>query len=182
MKDKLILAFYITSIILLTTVHNIYFLLSFLIFLFVLSNKDTFNILKKTVISVIAFNSVVSISYIILSIIRNTGWLEYITLLNLRVITITFMTFLFINRVNIIKAFSFSKTAQYLLTISYSQILRYRKTFEEFKYSLKSRTVKPEIKDMYNFTSAVFLYFLNKSFRDSKEISQAMKSRGFFIE
>ncbi|WP_457626649.1 CbiQ family ECF transporter T component [Persephonella sp.] len=182
MKDNLLLIGYILSVILLTAVHDVQFFIFFLSLLFILSGKEVFSILKKTVLSVIVFNSIISISYIVLSIIKNTDWLDYITLINLRVITITFMTFLFVKKVNIIKALSFSKTARYLLSISYSQILTYRRSFTDFKHALKSRSVKPDRKDIYNFVSAVFMYFLNKSFKDSREISQAMKSRGFFIE
>ncbi len=183
MKDKLFFVLYLLGIIALTSVHNLWFFLGFLFVLFVLSGKSIVPVLKKTVLSIILFNSIVSISYIIYSIFKNQEWFEYILLLNLRVFTITFMTFLFIDRVNIFKALSFSKTLQFLLVLSYSQILTYKKSFNEFKLALKSRTVqKPERKDMYNFISRVFYFFLNKSMNNSKEISQAMKSRGFFID
>ena len=183
MKDKLFFVLYLLSIVILTSVHDIWFFVAFLSFLFVFAGKNIFSILKKTALSIILFNSIVSISYVIYSVLKNQEWFEYILLLNLRVFTITFMTFLFINRVNIFKALSFSKTLQFLLVLSYSQILTYKKSFNEFKLALKSRTIqKPERKDMYNFISRVFYFFLNKSMNNSKEISQAMKSRGFFID
>ena len=183
MKDKLLFVLYLLSIVILTSVHDIWFFVAFLSFLFVFSGKDIFSILKKTALSIILFNSIVSISYIIYSVSKNQEWLEYIILLNLRVFTITFMTFLFIQKVNIFKALSFSKTLQFLVVLSYSQILTYRKSFNEFKLALKSRTIqKLERKDMYNFISRVSYFFLNKSINNSKEISQAMKSRGFFID
>ena len=183
MKDKLFFVLYLLGIIALTSVHNLWFFVVFLSFLFVFSGKDIFSILKKTAFSIILFNSIVSISYIIYSVLKNQEWFEYIILLNLRVFTITFMTFLFIQKINIFKALSFSKTLQFLLVLSYSQILIYKKSFNEFKLALKSRTIqKPERKDMYNFISRVSYFFLNKSINNSKEISQAMKSRGFFID
>ena len=183
MKDKLLFVLYLLSIVILTSVHDIWFFVAFLSFLFVFAGKNIFSILKKTALSIILFNSIISISYIIYSVLKNQEWFEYILLLNLRVFTITFMTFLFINRVNIFKALSFSKTLQFLLVLSYSQILTYKKSFNEFKLALKSRTIqKPERKDMYNFISRVFYFFLNKSMNNSKEISQAMKSRGFFVD
>ncbi|WP_297452703.1 hypothetical protein [Persephonella sp.] len=183
MKDKLFFVLYLLGIIALTSVHNLWFFVVFLSFLFVFSGKDIFSILKKTAFSIILFNSIVSISYIIYSVLKNQEWFEYIILLNLRVFTITFMTFLFIQKINIFKALSFSKTLQFLVVLSYSQILIYKKSFNEFKLALKSRIIqKPERKDMYNFISRVSYFFLNKSINNSKEISQAMKSRGFFID
>ncbi len=183
MKDRLLLFLYITFIMFFTSIHNIYVLFIFSILLLFLSGKDIFEILKKSLLSIFIFNSIVSISYIVFSLWKNQPWVDYVLLLNLRVFNITFLTFLFISKVNIFKAVSFSKTLQYLLVLSYSQILIYKRYFQDFSFALKSRTIeKPRKKDIYNFISRVFLFFFNKSIQNSKEITQAMKSRGFFIE
>lgn len=42
--------------------------------------------------------------------------------------------------------------------------------------------VSPSKRDMYNFISSVLMFFANRSVNSSKEITQAMKSRGFFID
>jgi len=181
MKDKILFVVYIFCVILLTSVHNVYFFSIFILILFSLSFKDFFEIFKKSVLSILLFNSVVSISYIAYSIFKGTEWIDYIILINLRVFSLTFLTFLFISKVNLFKALSFSKTLTYLLVLSYSQILMFKKYFYDFKMALKSRTIeKPKRKDLYNFISTVSYFFLNKSINNSKEISQAMKSRGFF--
>ncbi len=183
MKDKILFFVYIFCIFLLTLVHKTEFFVAFSLFLFVLSGKDIFRLLKKTFFSIVFFNSIVSISYIIYAYFKGIESLEYILLLNLRVFSLTFLTFLFISKVNIFKAVSFSKTLSYLLILSYSQILLYKKYFNDFSYALKSRVIiKPEKKDIYNFISRIFYFFLNKSIKNSEEISQAMKSRGFFID
>jgi cobalt/nickel transport system permease protein len=127
------------------------------------------------------FNSFITISYIIYAYFKSINWLDYIILINLRVFSITFLTFLFINKVNIFKAVSFSKTLSYILVLSYSQILTFKKYLNDFKFALKSRSIeKPKLRDSYNFISSIFFFFLNKSLNNSKEIAQAMKSRGFF--
>ena len=181
MKDRFILALYLLSIILLTSIHNIGFIGAFLGGLLLLSFRDTLKLLKKTVLSIILFNSVVSISYIIFSIIKGQSWLDYIVLLNLRVFTITYLTFFVLSSINLFKALSFSKTLTYLLVLSYSQILNYKRSYLDFKLALKSRTIeKLDIKTIYRYISSVFYYFFNKSLKNSEEISQAMKSRGFF--
>jgi len=183
MVDKTAFLLYFVCVLLLTSIHSIYFYSFFLLFLMIVSGKDLFPLLKKSIISVIFFNLTISISYIIFCIIKNEEWLWYVALLNLRVFTLTFLTFLFVSKVNIFKAVSFSKTLQYLLILSYSQILTYRKSFEDFRLSLKSRLIqKPDRKDIYTFITRVFSYFFNRSVENSREISQAMRSRGFFIE
>ena len=180
MKHKIFLLIYIILILVLTSFHNVEFLFVFLLFLLILSGKDVFNLARKSFFSILAFNSIISISYIVLSVIQNKEWVDYIVLLNLRVFDLTFLTFLFASKVNLFKALDFSKTFSMILVLSYSQILLFRKTFEDFKLALRSRIItKTPKKDIYNFVSTITFYFLNKSINNSKEISQAMKSRGF---
>lgn len=180
MKHKILLFIYLILILVLTSFHNVEFLFIFLLILLILSGKDVFNLAKKSFFSILAFNSIISISYIVLSIIQNKEWVDYIVLLNLRVFDLTFLTFLFASKVNLFKALDFSKTFSMILVLSYSQILLFKKTFEDFKLALKSRIItKTPKKDIYNFVSTITFYFLNKSINNSKEISQAMKSRGF---
>ncbi len=180
MKHKIYLLFFLISVLVLTSFHNLYFLFGFLLVLLILSGKDVLNLTKKALISISLFNSVVSISYIVLSIIQNKEWIDYVVLLNLRVFDLTFLTFLFVKKANLFKALDFSKTFSMILVLSYSQILLFKKSFEDFKLAMKSRLIqKPKRKDFYNFISTTVFYFLNKSVNNSKEISQAMKSRGF---
>ncbi len=181
MKHKIFLLIYIILILVLTSFHNVEFLFVFLLFLLILSGKNVFNLAKKSFFSILAFNSIISISYIVLSVIQNKEWVDYIVLLNLRVFDLTFLTFLFASKVNLFKALDFSKTFSMILVLSYSQILLFKKTFEDFKLALKSRIITKTTpkKDIYNFVSTITFYFLNKSINNSKEISQAMKSRGF---
>ncbi len=183
MKDRLMLLLYIASVLMLTSVHDLLFLSFFLLSLFLISGKNLLSLLRKSFISVVFFNFAVSISYIIFCLLKGQEWLSYVVLLNLRVFSLTFLTFLFVSKINFFKAVSFSKTLQYLLTISYSQITAYTKSFEDFRLSLKSRLIqRPDRKDVYTFISRVFSYFFKKSVENSKEISQAMRSRGFFID
>ena len=183
MGDKIFLLLYLVSVFILTSIHNLYFYSIFLLILMIISGKELIPVFKKSLISVIIFNFTISISYIIFCLLKNEEWLWYVVLLNLRVFTLTFLTFLFVSKVNIFKAFSFSKTFQYLLTLSYSQIITYTRSFEDFRFSMKSRLIqKPERKDIYAFISRIFSYFFKKTLENSKEISQAMRSRGFFIE
>ncbi|MDQ7056372.1 MAG: hypothetical protein Q9M89_07945 [Persephonella sp.] len=134
--------------------------------------------LKKTLFSILVFNSVVSVSYIF---INGFDW-YYIALINMRVFGITFMTFLFIKRVNLFKLFSFSETLMFILILSYSQILTFQKLLTDFRFAMKSRTIKPDFSDRYNFFRRVVGFFMKSSLERSKEINMAMKSRGFYTD
>jgi len=180
LKDRLLLIIYLISIIIITSVHNIYFLAGVIPLLILLSNKYFFQILKKTIVSIMLFNFIISVSYIIMSVINNNDWSGYIILINLRVFDATFLTFLFVSKVNLFRAVSFSENFSFLLLLSYSQIMIYKRNYENFKLSFRSRNlVLPGKKQLYNFIRSTFIFFLNSSIHNSHEISLAMKSRCF---
>jgi len=182
MKDKITFVLYLISIFTISCIHNYFLLLGLIIVLFFISIPKTLKILKKTLISIILFNSFISITYMIKSLLENNqNWLETIVLINLRVFLLTYLTFYVLNHINLFKVFSFSKDFMYLITLAYSQILTFKKSFIDFKISLQSRTIeKPTFINLYNSISFLFLSFFNKSLKNSENISQAMRSRGFF--
>ena len=176
MVDKLAGILYLVFILLLTVIHDITFYILVLAILIVLSGKSFFILAKKTLLAVLFFNLFISISYLVLKGFE----FDYLILVNMRVIDMTFMTFLFVNKINLFKLFSFSKNLTYLLVLSYSQILVFERYFNEFSLALKSRLInKPSYKQKKNFITAVLTYFTEKSVENSREIAQAMKSRGF---
>jgi len=183
MKDKLLLFLYILLVVLITSYHHIFFLAGMLTILSVLSGSLFSRLIKKSFVSVILFNTVISIGYIVTSTISNNFSPEYVVLINLRVLTLTFMTFLLVERINLFKTLSFSRTLTFILVIAVSQILEFRKVYEDFKHALKSRTMeRVKKKNLYRYIASRILFFLNKSIYNSREITQAMKSRGFFYD
>ena len=183
MKDRLILFGYILLVVLITSYHHIFFLLGVLAVISVLSGALFLRLLRKSALSVMFFNTVISIGYIIVSTINNNFSLEYIVLINLRVLLLTFMTFFMIKKINLFKAISFSRTFTFILVLATTQVLVFKRIYEDFKLSLKSRTLgKMGKKDIYSYISSVIFFFLNKSIYNSQETTQAMKSRGFFYD
>ena len=96
-------------------------------------------------------------------------------------IDMTFMTLLVFEHINIIRALSFCKTLSFLLAASLSQIETFRRTYEEFGLTLKSRTIKPlRERNKREFLGAMFFYFFKKAHHNSDELSLSLKARGFF--
>jgi len=175
-KDKILGIGYLLGILLLTGIHSPVLYGFIFILLSILSGNSFLPLFKKVVITVMLFNSVVSITYVLI----NGVDIEYLVLVNARGIDITFMTFLFIKNVNLFRLMEFSRTLTYLLVISYSQILLFRRYYREFSLALSSRSIrKPDISEKYNFLKTVSAFFMNKSLQNSSEISMVMKSRGF---
>ena len=181
MKEQFYFALYMFTVVVLSFLSNIYLFLLAIVILSFFAGRKFLDIAKKTLKAILVFNSFITISYIVYATYIGINWIDYILLINLRIFSITFLTFLFISKVNLFKALSFSKTLSFILVLSYSQILTFKKYLEDFKLALNSRLLNsPKLSDSYNFVSSIFFYFFNKSINNSKEISQAMKSRGFF--
>jgi cobalt/nickel transport system permease protein len=99
--------------------------------------------------------------------------------MNLRVVTITYTTFFFINHTNLFSALSFSKTLSYLLSLTYSQITAYQKIMNDINFAHTSREIKRDKRHLKIFTTHTIWLFFTKSIYNAKESSLAMRSRGF---
>ena len=180
--DILLIALYLSIIFFLTIQSNIYSIIVVFLLLSLFSGLSFFKLFKRTLIALLVFNFIVSVSFFALSLFKGTNSFHSILLINLRTMTLTFATFLIIEKVNLFNVFSFSKNLSFLLTLSYIQIISFKKILSDFYSALKSRTVKkPENTNLIQFVSLLTLFFLNTALNNSKEIYLAMKSRGFQI-
>jgi len=183
MKDRMILICYIGVVILITTVHNIVLLLGVGSLIVLLSKRQFFNIAKTTLLAMALFNSIISVSYGVLAWMQGNFSMQYLIIINLRVFILTFSTFLLRERINLFKTFGFSRSLLYLLILAYSQILTMRRVFGEFRLALASRSpASPSLRDRYRHSTATGSFFIAKSLNDATNITQAMRSRGFFID
>ncbi len=176
-KDKTAFVLLVIFIVTLTFVHNILYLGILGVLFLLLSPKTA----KKAFFAIVFFNLGVSIGYIIESLFLNRDFLSYLCLLNLRVFDMTFAVLFVSSRINLLKALSFSKSLQFLLSATLSQIDVFKRTYDDFMLALKSRTVKKlSERKTKDFISNMFFYFYKKSIHNSKERTLALKSRGFF--
>jgi cobalt/nickel transport system permease protein len=164
-----------------STIHHPIFLLIIILLLFVISHRDILKISKKVILSTIFFTGSVSGLYLIYGLLQHNLNLNYLIFINLRVFTLTYLSFFTFSKINLFKALSFSKDLSYVLILSYSQILNYKKLFEEWKLFMRSRVVKKiSFKDYLIIYGYLTSLLAEKSFKNAKEVSSAMKSRGFF--
>ena len=171
---------FIFVLFLLLFVKSSIYLGGFLGILILASIKNSFNLTKRVLKSILFFNMGISIGYIIMGIFKNIDVVEYLIYINLKVFTITYFVFWFFSKVDMVKFFSFSKELSFLLTMTLSQIFSYKKTFEDFRLAYKARVIKKLRSREKNFITKTFEFFLKKALKDSKEKTLAMKARGFF--
>jgi len=181
LRDKLLFGFYLIGLGIILSSHTLGLLGIYTLFLLLLARKECFRLFKRALKSILYFNLVISIGYILMAILHQRAWIDYILLFNIRVFNLTLLTLLFTHYANIAQALSFSKTLSFLWTISLSQIYSYQKSYDNFMLSLKSRMIKKMgERAKKEFIASVFGYFFKKALYDSEEKSLALKARGLF--
>jgi len=156
------------------------FLLFALPILWLFSYKEFYRLNKKVLKSILLFNLGVSLGYLLVSYLKGVSGWEFLFYINLKVYILTYSVFLFFERVDVVEFFSFSKELSYLLMISLSQIISYKKSFEDFRLAYRARVVRNLRQRERGFITTVFEFFMKKALNDSKERTMAMKARGFF--
>ena len=161
-------------------IKNVYILLFVLPLFWVISFKEFVKLNKKVIKSIFLFNLSITLGYAFMGYIKGVFVLKYLIYINLKVYLLTYFVFWFFDRVDMVRFFSFSKELSYLLSISLSQIISYKKTYEDMRLAFKARVIKKLKERQKGFVVNGFRFFFEKALHDSKERSLAMKSRGFF--
>ena len=181
LRDRTLFGLYLLGLAVILASHSSYLLLFFAFILLLLARSQWLKMLKKSFKAIVFFNIAITLGYLIIALVQQKPWLDYLLLFNLRVFDLTLTTMLFSHYVNIALALSFSKTLSFLLSISLSQIYSYQKSYENFMLALKSRLIKKmSERAQKEFITSVFGYFFTKALYDSEEKSLALKARGFF--
>jgi len=181
LSNKVIFFSYILGLGIVLSSHSFYFLSIFGLFLLFLSQQKLVSIVKSCIKSFLVFNVTISIGFIVMALLKNQPWFDFVLLFNFRVFDLTFMTILFSKSVNVASVLSFSSTLSFLFTMALSQIISYQRSYENFLLSLKSRMAKKmSERHKKEFITSVFGYFFKKALYDSEEKSLALKARGFF--
>ena len=181
MRARIALLLYVAAILVGTTVHDIRFLALGLGMVLALAGRRWIRIVRKASLAVLMFNAVVTASYVVIAGLGGTFSLAYVVLINLRVLFLTCLTFLFVERVNVFQALSFSPSLTSLFTLSYSQAMTFRQVLVNFRMAFKSRCIESvRLRDRYRHSASVGAHLLEKSLHNATEITRVMRSRGFF--
>jgi cobalt/nickel transport system permease protein len=178
--QNLIRVLFITVLFALLFVKSVKVLLFVVLFFWIASYQEVFKLNKKVLKSIVLFNLGISLGYVIMGYIKGIDIWGYLLYINLKVYALSYFVTMFFNKTDMVQFFSFSKSLSFLLSISLSQIISYKKTFEDFKYAFKARVVKKLKQRQKKFITTVFGFFFEKAMNDAKERTLAMKARGAF--
>ncbi len=173
-------AFFIVVLFLILSLHNIFYLASILLISFCFDFKNIKRLNKKVLKSILFFNLAITVSYGIMYFFKENLNLWYLLYINLKVYTISYFVTLFFTKVDMVQFFAFSKDLSFLLSITLSQIISYKKSFYDLKMAFQSRVIKKLREREKGFIIKVFEFFFTKAMKDSKQRALAMRARGFF--
>jgi len=180
--QKLMFFIYLTALLLVAVSNNIYFISIVLAVAFLFSGKHFFKLIKRTLIVLFVVNFVVSAVYACLIWINGSFSYYSLIIFNLRTFTLLYLTFVMLEKVNVFSVFPLSKSLSFLLILSYSQILAFKKTYNDFSLAYKSKTiVKPKIKELHTFIANTTVFFIRQAMTNSTEILMALKSRNIIL-
>ena len=180
-RDRLLLLGYGAGILAGTLVHDPSWLAAGLALVLTAAGREAWRLLRRALLAILAFNAVISLSYGIMAWWQDTSPWETLLRLNLRVLLLTSLSFLFIARANLFRALDFSKSLTYVLVLAYSQALTFRRAHDDFRLALASRSLRrPGLLDRYRASAAAASWFLEKSLHAATQSSQALRARGFF--
>lgn len=180
-RDRRYLLLYLAAVLAATLVHSPAWLAAGWGLVLLLAGREGPALLRRAVLAVLAFNLMISLGYAALAWLQGASPWETLLRLNLRVLLLTTLTFLFIARANLFRALDFSPNLTYLLGLAYSQSLAFRHAHEDFRLALTSRSLgHPGLLVRYRASAAAASWFVEKALHSVTQSAQAMRSRGFF--
>ncbi len=180
-RDRAWLLLYLGAVLAASGVHDPAWLAAGLAVTLALAGRKAWTILRRAVLAVLAFNALVSLSYAALAGYQGFSPWDTLLRLNLRVLLLTCLSFLFIARANLFRALDFSRSLTYVLGLAYSQAMTFNRAHDDFRLALASRSLhRPGLLQRYRVSAAAASWFLEKSLHVATQSSQALRSRGFF--
>jgi energy-coupling factor transporter transmembrane protein EcfT len=181
MKDRLLLLGYAAAVLAATLVHDPLWLGAGLLAAMLAAGRDAPRLLRRTLLAMLAFSAVVSLGYLAAGLIAGNLDPEYLIRINIRVCLLTFLTSLLVARVDFLRALNSWPTASYLATLILSQVVTFRRLFDELRQAAQSRRLRRlGLRAGYTQSAGAAVQLFDKAERTAGEIALAMRSRGFF--
>lgn len=181
MKDRLMLLGYAIALVAATSIHDPWWLAAGLLVVAVLAGRQAPTIGWRALRAVLFFSLVISVGYAAGALFGQAVSLDYLILINIRVYLLTFLTFTLASRIDILRALRFSRNLTYLVTLVLSQIITFRRLFEDLRLAAESRRLRRlRLRERYLQSAAAAVHLFDRAEHDAREIALAMRSRGFF--
>jgi cobalt/nickel transport system permease protein len=183
MKDRFILSLYMALVVAATFIHDPLWLGVSLIAVALSAGKKIQRTAWRSLRAALPF--IVSVSLGFLFIGRDNLHEAGFALLriNLRVLLMTSLAFRILPAVNLSRALGFSTMLQYVVTLTTAQVLSFRRLFTDFQLALQMRSPqRVGLLVAIRHGASTAAWFLRRAEHDATELTQAMTTRGFFLD
>lgn len=181
MKDRLLLLGYAVAVLAATLVHDPWWLAGGLVGAAILAGRQAPTIGWRALRAILLFNLMISAGYAASALFGQPVSINYLILVNVRVFLLVFLTFTLAARIDFLRALNFSKGLAYLATLVLSQIITFRRLFEDLRLAGESRRLRRlRLRERYLQSAAAAVHLFDRAEHDAREIALAMRARGFF--
>ncbi len=183
MRDRLLLLLYLVAVVTGTLVHRPLFLLGMALVPVVRAGRDGPALILRMGKAVWPFVLAVSMGYLVVAREELGHAWRTLLLIDVRVLALTLLTFGVFRKLDLQRALGFSRTLRFVLILTTSQVLTFRRLFVDFRHALESRTPgKVCLLTALRHGAATSAWFLRRAEHDATEITQALDARGFFLD
>jgi cobalt/nickel transport system permease protein len=180
-KDRLLLLNYLGAVLAATLVHDPRWLAAGLLLAAALTGRSAPAVALRALRAVVFFSLAVSLGYAAGGLFGQAVSVDYLILVNIRVFLLIFLTFAVAARVDFLRALNFSRDLTYLTTLALSQIITFRRLFEDLRLAAQSRRLRRlRLRQGYLQSAAAVVHLFDRAEHDAREIALAMRARGFF--
>jgi cobalt/nickel transport system permease protein len=181
MRDLHWILLYLLTVVAVTLIHQPLYLLIGLVAVMLFSGPLRWRLLRKALISMLLFNMAVSLGYLVIALMRDEFRIEYLLLINSRVLLLVMLGFWLSSRISFANALRFSPTLTFLTTLAAGQIRLMTRVINDYREAFESRCLKrPDWRERSRLAVAQTEAVVEQSHHAATEISQAMRSRGVF--
>jgi cobalt/nickel transport system permease protein len=175
------LIIYLLAVVIVSQLHQPLWLVAGLVLVILLSGSIRWRLIRKSLLSMLFFNTTVTLGYLIVAGMQDQFRSEYLVMINCRVLLLVMLGFWLSAKINIANALRFSPSLSFLTTLTAGQIRVLSRVVNDFRAAFKSRSLKrPGWRERAHLAVAQTEVMMEKTQYAATEISQAMRSRGVF--
>ncbi|MBU8869611.1 MAG: hypothetical protein KOO60_01935 [Gemmatimonadales bacterium] len=183
MRDRLLAVIYLASVLAVSMNQDVSVLGVFCALVLLACGRQITRLARRALLATAFFTGLVSLAWLATSLLEGTVPVMGLIRLNLRVFTLTTMTFLVASRLDILQITAFWPRFRTLIVLILAQIGVFRRLLGNLRLAAKSRTWRrPALKDSLGMGAATGVAILRRAEYAAEQMTQGMISRGFFLD
>lgn len=183
MKDRTVLACWLAAVVAITFMHDPRVLAGLLLIALAAQGGSAPKIALRALVAVALVNLTVSMAFVVSAWLSGEEWVLFVLRLNLRVFLLALLTFWMIRHVDLARAAAPWSSLQFLVVLALGQIRAFTNLLADYRMAFASRSpTRPPLRMRFGSAGRQASAMLEKAERQSEELNQGMRARGFFDE